>query len=139
MRKQRERERENDGRERDRGGGTDERAGQRMGEVAHSVPSPPPVSVMRLPSDRGHQMWGLRRSLLPEHLILSEADLLLLQPALPGTGGKDEKRTAHPGLRSQGGRMSRLFLRPALISPSQVQFEGLRTPLVPSLRSETWG
>lgn len=48
-------------------------------------------------------MWGLQRSLFPEHLILSGADLLLLQLALPGTGGKDKERAAHPGLWSQGG------------------------------------
>lgn len=84
-------------------------------------------------------MCGLQRSLLPEHLILSGADLLLLQPALPGIGREDKERAAYPGLWFQGGWMSWFLLRPALISPSLVQFEGLRTPLAPSLRSETWG
>lgn len=52
-------------------------------------------------------------------------------------GGQGEG--THPGLWSHGGRMSWFLLRPALISPSLVQFEGFRTPLAPSPRSETWG
>lgn len=69
-------------------------------------------------------MWGLKRSVLPEHLILSCADLLLMACSVQNYGEGTE-RAALPDSQSQGARMS-WFL------PQSSTIQGLGKLLAPT-------
>lgn len=74
-------------------------------------------------------MWSLKRSVLPEHLILSCADLLLIACSTRNYG-EDTRRVAHSGLQSQGGRMS--WFLPETGQPQSSTIQGLGKPLAPT-------